>query len=77
LDLDENDCLYCDDEDDFVQYLSIVEREPRDFLQERKIYNSLSQLIAEIADCCDRGLERIEINEYGYISVYLDWEKCK
>lgn len=68
--LDENDCLDCldceeedEDEDDFEKYFPIVEPEPKDFLQKRKIYNNLSQLIAKIADCCDRGLERIEINE--------------
>ncbi|MEH2311697.1 MAG: hypothetical protein V7K35_09910 [Nostoc sp.] len=42
----------------------------------RKYYKNLRNFIAEIADCCEQGFNRLEINEYGSISVYLNKEKC-
>ncbi|MEH1938243.1 MAG: SMI1/KNR4 family protein [Nostoc sp.] len=47
-----------------------------DLFERRKAYNNLRNFIAEIADCCEQGFNRLEINEYGYISVYLNQEKC-
>ena len=47
-----------------------------DVFESRKAYNNLGNFIAEIADCCEQGFNRLEINEYGSISVYLNQEKC-
>lgn len=47
-----------------------------DFFERRKAYNNLRNFIAEIADCCEQGFNRLEINKYGSISVYLNKEKC-
>lgn len=47
-----------------------------DLFERRKAYENLNNFIAEIADCCEQGFNRLEINENGSISVYLNQEKC-
>ncbi|MDZ8136778.1 MAG: hypothetical protein RM049_15945 [Nostoc sp. DedQUE04] len=65
------------------KYLEEYEESADDFLDDignlfqiRKAYNSLKNLLREIADCCEQGFNRLEVNEYNFINVYLDKEKC-
>ncbi len=55
--------------------IHLDEQKTDDLFQTRKIYGSLQNFIAEIADYCEQGFKSLEINEYGYISVYLN-QKC-
>jgi len=55
--------------------IHLDEQKTDDLFKTRKRYDRLQNFIAEIADCCEQGFNSLEINEYGYISVYLN-EKC-
>ncbi len=46
------------------------------FLQNRKKYDNITELIAEIADCCEQGLNNVEIDEPSCITVNFNEEKC-
>lgn len=71
--LDLKDEIYFDDIEEYDDYL---QDNNTNFWQQRKRYNHLGDLIAEIAECCEQGLNGSESSEYGYIRVCLNTTKC-